>query len=193
MGPDESSQITALLSEWKEGDEDAGRQLVSAVYNELRRLAAAYLRKEGDAYTLQPTALVNELCVRMLSRPAVSCENRLHFLHVAARQMRRLIVDHARRRKGLKRGGDRVHLPLDEARDRAVVVDGRISDLDEALTRLEELDPRPASVVEMRFFGGLEEQEIAGILDVSVATVKREWEFARSWLLAQLEASGPKI
>ncbi|HEX3944704.1 MAG TPA: ECF-type sigma factor, partial [Rhizomicrobium sp.] len=81
----------------------------------------------------------------------------------------------------------------DEARDRAVVVDGRISDLDEALTRLEQLDPRPASVVEMRFFGGLEEQEIAGILDVSVATVKREWEFARSWLLAQLEASGPKI
>jgi len=192
MQPEEQVQITVLLSQWREGDEEAGRRLVSAVYRELRRLAAVYLRKEGNAHTLQPTALVNELCVGMLSRPPVSCENRLHFLHLAAQQMRRLIVDHARRRKGLKRGGDQVHLPLDEARDRAVSVDDRIVDLEEALTRLEQLDPRPASVVEMRFFGGLDEQEIAGILGISVATVKREWAFARSWLLAQLSAPGDK-
>src|SRR5579872_357628 len=186
MQPDEQAQVTTLLSEWRDGDEEAGRRLVSAVYRELRRLAAVYLRKEGNAHTLQPTALVNELCADMLSRPPVSCENRLHFLHLAAQQMRRLIVDHARRRKGLKRGGGQAHLPLDEARDRIVPVDDRIADLDEALTRLERLDPRPASVVEMRFFGGLAAQEIAEILGISVATVKREWEFARSWLLAQL-------
>jgi RNA polymerase sigma factor (TIGR02999 family) len=187
MQPDEQAQITVLLSEWRGGDDEAGRQLVAAVYRELRRLAAIYLRKESNAVTLQPTALVNELCVGILSRPAVSCENRLHFLHLAAQQMRRLIVDHARRRKGLKRGGDQIHFTLDEARDRAIPFDERIGDLDEALTRLEKLDPRPASVVEMRFFGGLAEQEIGEILGISVATVKREWEFARSWLLAQLE------
>lgn len=193
MQPDEQAQVTTLLSEWREGDEEAGRRLVSAVYRELRRLAAVYLRKEGNAHTLQPTALVHELCVGMLSRPPVSCENRLHFLHVAAQQMRRLIVDHARRRQGIKHGGTMVHLPLDEARDRAIPVDDRVTDLDEALTRLEQLDRRPASVVEMRFFGGLGEEEIAGVLGVSVATVKREWEFARSWLLAQLGETGEKV
>ena len=191
MQPEPPPQITGLLSEWHRGDEDAGRELVAAIYQELRRLAAVYLRKEGNAHTLQPTALVNELCLGMLSRPPVSCENRLHFLHLAAQQMRRLIVDHARRRKGLKRGGGQAHLPLDEARDHAVPFDARIGDLDEALTRLERLDPRPASVVEMRFFGGLGEREIAEILGVSIATVKRDWEFARSWLLAQLGATNP--
>src|SRR5580700_10637907 len=105
MQPEEQAQITALLSEWREGDEEAGRRLVSAVYRELRRLAAVYLHKEGNAYTLQPTALVHELYVGMLSRPPVNCENRLHFLHLAAQQMRRLIVDHARRRNGPMRGG----------------------------------------------------------------------------------------
>ncbi|HLK66685.1 MAG TPA: ECF-type sigma factor [Bryobacteraceae bacterium] len=187
MQPEEQAPITVLLSEWRDGDPEAGRRVVSVVYRELRRLAAVYLSREGKAFTLQPTALVNELCVGMLSRAPVSCENRLHFLHVASQQMRRLIVDHSRRRKGLKRGGDQVHLSLDEARDHAIPFDERIRDLDEALTKLEQLDPRPASVVEMRFFGGLTEQEIADILGISVASVKREWEFARSWLLAQLE------
>lgn len=179
--------ITALLSEWREGDEEAGRQLIAAVYRELRRLAAVYLRREWNAATLQPTALVNELCVRMLSGPAVDCENRLHFLHVAAQQMRRLIVDHARKRRSLKRGGEQPHILLDEARDRAIPLDERLEAINEALVRLETLDPRPAAVVEMRFFGGLTELEIADILQISVATVKRDWEFARSWLLAQLD------
>jgi RNA polymerase sigma factor (TIGR02999 family) len=101
--PQSSADVTLLLAEWRGGDDEAGRQLISAVYRELRSLASVYLRKESNANTLQPTALVNELCVGMLSRPAVSCENRLHFLHLAAQQMRRLIVDHARRRNGLKR------------------------------------------------------------------------------------------
>lgn len=187
--PEDAQQITVMLSEWRDGNEEAGRQIIAAVYRELRRLAAVYLRRESNAVTLQPTALVNELCVGMLSRAPVSCENRLHFLHLAAKQMRRLIVDHARRRNGLKRGGAQPHLQLDEARDFAIPLDSRIADIHEALTRLEQLEARPAAVVEMRFFGGLTEQEIADILQVSVATVKRDWEFARSWLLAQLDAS----
>jgi RNA polymerase sigma factor (TIGR02999 family) len=178
-----------LLAEWRGGDDEAGRQLISAVYRELRSLAAVYLRKESNANTLQPTALVNELCVGMLSRPAVSCENRLHFLHLAAQQMRRLIVDHARRRNGLKRGGGQAHVALDEARDHRIVLDGRIAEINDALTRLEQLDPRAAGVVEMRFFGGLTEQEIADVLAVSLATVKRDWDFARSWLLTQINLS----
>lgn len=184
-----SADVTLLLAEWRGGDDEAGRQLISAVYRELRSLASAYLRRERNANTLQPTALVNELCVGMLSRPAISCENRLHFLHLAAQQMRRLIVDHARRRNGLKRGGGQAHVSLDEVRDHTIVLDGRIAEINDALTRLEQLDPRPASVVEMRFFGGLTEQEIADVLGVSLATVKRDWDFARSWLLTQINVS----
>jgi RNA polymerase sigma factor (TIGR02999 family) len=184
----DAADLTLLLDEWHAGDEEAGRKLIAAVYRELRTLASVYLHKEPNN-TLQPTALVNELCVGMLSRPVVSCENRLHFLHLAAQQMRRLIVDHARRRKGMKRGGGQVHVPLEEARDHKIAIDGRITEINDALTRLEQLDPRPAAVVEMRYFGGLTEQEIADILAISVATVKRDWEFARSWLLAQLDVS----
>jgi len=189
MQSDESSQITTLLSEWRDGDDAAGRQVIAVVYRELRRLAAAALRREVNPETLQPTSLVNELCAQMLSRPAVSCESRLHFLHVASQQMRRLIVDHARRRKNRKRGGAQPHLPLDEARDHAIPLDERMEELNDALIRLEQLDSRPASVVEMRFFGGLTEQEIADVLEISVATVKRDWEFARSWLLAQMNTA----
>lgn len=184
-----STDVTLLLAQWRGGDEDAGRQLIAAVHRELRSLAAVYLRKERNANTLQPTALVNELCVGMLSRPAVSCENRLHFLHLAAQQMRRLIVDHARRRNGLKRGGGQAHVPLEDARDHTIVLDGRIAEINDALTRLEQLDARPAAVIEMRFFGGLTEQEIADVLHVSLATVKRDWDFARSWMLAQINVS----
>jgi RNA polymerase sigma factor (TIGR02999 family) len=187
MGHPESQDITALLSDWREGNEEAGRQLVETVYLELKRLAAVYLRRESSSMTLQPTALVNELCVNLLSGPPISCENRLHFLHLAARQMRRLIVDHVRRKKMLKRGGDQQKLSLDEARDHTVALDDRIEDMNEALQRLEALDSRPAAVVEMRFFGGLTEQEIADVLGISTATVKRDWDFARSWLLAQLD------
>ena len=192
MPSTDPSDVTLLLSEWRDGDEAAGRKLIEAVYRELRRLAAQNLRREYSPVTLQPTALVNELCVRMLTGPPVSCENRSHFLHLASRQMRRLMVDHARRKKGLKRGGAEQHLSLDEARDRTVALDQGIADMNEALTRLEQLDSRPAAVVEMRFFGGLTEQEIADVLGISTATVKRDWEFARSWLLAQLDANSPR-
>ncbi|HEX5227464.1 MAG TPA: ECF-type sigma factor [Bryobacteraceae bacterium] len=184
--------VTSLLDDWREGDEQAGRRLIEVVYRELKRLAALNLRREVNAITLQPTALVNELCLRILSGPPLSCENRLHFLHLASRQMRRLMVDHARRKKGLKRGGPQPQLALDEARDfAAVLLDDRVANLNDALVRLEKIDARPAAVVEMRFFGGLTEEEIAGVLGISTATVKRDWEFARSWLLAQLDGNSP--
>lgn len=185
--------VTSLLNEWRAGDQGAGHRLIEVVYRELKRLAALNLRREVNVITLQPTALVNELCLRILSGPPLSCENRLHFLHLASRQMRRLMVDHARRKKGLKRGGAQPKLALDEARDFAtVLLDERVADLNDALARLENIDARPAAVVEMRFFGGLTEGEIAGVLGISIATVKRDWEFARSWLLAQLDSSQAK-
>ena len=181
-----SGDVTALLTAWREGDENAGHELVAAVYGQLRRLAGACLRDERYPGTLQPTMLVNEVYLSLFSRQPVDCENRLHFLNLAARQMRRLVIDHARQRNGLKRGGDLPRLALDEARDHAIPVDGQLEDLDEALDRLEKLDARSAKIVELRFFGGLTEQETADLLSVSVATVKRDWDFARSWLLAQL-------
>jgi RNA polymerase sigma factor (TIGR02999 family) len=181
------TEATLLLNAWREGDEEAGRKLVTSIYSQLHRLAAACLRNEGDASALQPTALVNELYLSMFSREPVSCENRLHFLNLAARQLRNILIDDARRRKNLKRGGAVEKLVLDEGRDFAIQADERISNLHEALERLEQLDPRCAKVVELRFFGGLTEQEIASLLALSVPTVKRDWEFARSWLLSQIE------
>jgi len=183
----DSGDATLWLSEWQSGNQDAGRKLVDAVYRELHQLASACLRNEWDASSLQPTALVNELYLTLFSRRPLTCENRLHFLNIAARQMRNIVIDDARRRKNLKRGGAVQKLDLDDARDHTIVVDTRIEDLDEALGRLEKLDPRPAQVVELKFFGGLTEQEIADLLKVSVPTVKREWDFARSWLLTQME------
>jgi RNA polymerase sigma-70 factor (ECF subfamily) len=179
--------VTVLLAAWRNGNEDAGRDLMSAVYGQLRRLAGACLRDERYPVTLQPTALVNELYLSMFSRQPADCENRLHFLNLAAKQMRHLIIDHARQRKNLKHGGEVPKLTLDEARDHAIPMDAQLADLDEALERLEKLDERAARIVELRFFGGLTEQEMASVLDISVATVKRDWEFARSWLLAQLQ------
>jgi RNA polymerase sigma factor (TIGR02999 family) len=183
-----SSHVTGLLVRWREGDEEAGGQVIEAVYRELRRVASVYLSRESGTVTLQPTALVNDLCVNMLSGAPVSCENRLHFLHLAARQMRRMIVDYVRRRSVQKRGGYERPISLDEARDHAIEVDDRVTAVNDALTRLEGLDARAAAVVEMRYFGGLTEKEIGDILLISTATVKRDWEFARSWLLAQLKA-----
>lgn len=188
MEASEPADVTQLLTAWRNGDEQAGRELVSVVYGQLRSLAGACLRNEEPG-TLQPTMLVNELCVCLFSRQPVNCEDRLHFLNVAARQMRNLIIDHARRRKNRKHGGDLRKLALDDARDHTIVVDARLADLDEALERLDKMDERCGKVVELRYFGGLTEQEVATLLGISVATVKRDWEFARSWLLSQLDSA----
>jgi len=182
----EPADVTGLLAAWRAGDEKAGQELVAAVYAQLRKLAASCLRDERDVVTLQPTALVNELYLAFFSRQPVNCEDRTHFLHIAARQMRNLVIDYARRRKNQKRGGDVQKLALDEARDHAIPVDARLADLDDALQRLEKMDARAAKVVELRFFGGLTEEEAAAVLELSAPTIRRDWEFARSWLLAQL-------
>jgi len=187
MSADEGGDATQLLSEWRSGNEAAGRQFIDTVYRQLHTLARTCVRDERDASSLQPTALVNELYLTLFSRDPVNCENRLHFFHIAARQMRNIVIDDARRRKNLKRGGAVQKLELDDALDHTIVIDGRLDDLEEALQRLEKLDARPAKVVELKFFGGMTEQEIADLLRVSVPTVKREWNFARSWLLAQID------
>ncbi|HTP87840.1 MAG TPA: sigma-70 family RNA polymerase sigma factor [Bryobacteraceae bacterium] len=183
----EPTEATVLLNAWQAGDQEAGRRLMSEVYQQLRRIAGACLRNEGDASSLQPTALVNELYLAMFSHQPLSCESRIHFLRIAARQMRNIVIDDARRRKNLKRGGAAQKLSLDESFDHAIPVDARLADLDDAMQRLEKLDERSAKVVELRFFGGLTEQEIADAIGISTATVKRDWEFARAWLLAQME------
>ena len=183
----DSEDATVLLAEWRNGDEEAGRRLIGTVYRQLHELAARCVRNERDESSLQPTALVNELYLTLFSREPVSCQNRLHFLHIAARQMRYILIDDARRRKDLRHGGAIQKLDLDDAIDHAIVADARLENLNEALERLEKLDERPAKVVELRFFGGMTEQEIASLLGISVPTVKRDWEFARSWLLAQIE------
>jgi RNA polymerase sigma-70 factor (ECF subfamily) len=183
----DAGAATLLLSEWRSGNEDSGRKLIATVYQQLHQLARACVRNERDESSLQPTALVNELYLTLFSREPVSCENRLHFLNLAARQMRNIVIDDARRRKNLKRGGAVQKLVLDDALDHMIIVDDRLDDLNDALERLEKLDERSARVVELKFFGGLTEQEIATLLRVSVPTVKRDWDFARSWLLAQVE------
>jgi len=183
----DSGDATLLLTDWRNGDEDAGRKLISTVYQQLHDLAAKCVRNELDESSLQPTALVNELYLALFSREPLSCQNRLHFLHIAARQMRCILIDDARRRKNLTHGRGVEKLDLNDALNHTIVADARLEHLNEALERLEKLDERPAKVVELRFFGGMTEQEIAEFLGVSVPTVKRDWEFARSWLLAQIE------
>jgi RNA polymerase sigma-70 factor (ECF subfamily) len=187
--PRSPQEITTLLIGWRAGDRTAGNELISIVYPELRRLAAHYLRQERADHTLQATALVHELYVRLFASEPVSWENRAHFFAVAAQQLRRILIDHARSVRAAKRGGEfaRVTLadipqPVQESLD--------LLALDEALTRLEELDPRVARVVELRFFAGLEEKDAATVLDISVATLKRDWTFAKAWLISQLAASG---
>jgi len=188
MPQTDPGEATQLLIAWRNGDEEAGRALVDVVYERLHRLAQACLRRERGATALQPTAVVNELYIALFSREPVSCENRLHFLNLAARQMRNIVIDDARRRRAAKHGGER-KLSLDDSLDHSIPIDERLTSLDEALERLEKLDERAAKIVELRFFGGLTEEEIARSLNVSVATVKRDWTFARSWLLAQLDST----
>ena len=183
--------MTGLLRAWRGGDEEAGKELMVRVYQDLRRLAASQLRGERPGHTLQATALVHELYLRLFSGDPPDWQDRAHFLAVAARQLRHIVLDHVRRRSALKRGGPNVRVDLEAVAQRDISLDGRVLELDDALRRLEHLDARAASVVELRFFGGMSEKEIASALDVSVATVKRDWTFARSWLQLRLEGTTP--
>jgi RNA polymerase sigma factor (TIGR02999 family) len=189
MPVDDEHEVTRLLELMVAGDADASDRLMSLVYTELRALAAAYMRKERDDHTLQPTALVNEAWIRLVSERVGTWKNRAHFYGIAAQAMRRVLLDHARGRRRLKRhGGDRVTLDDDLAAPGSGTLD--VLAVDEALQKLETLDPRQARVVEARFFGGLDIEETAEALGVSTATVKRDWAFARAFLQRELDEQG---
>jgi RNA polymerase sigma-70 factor (ECF subfamily) len=181
-----SAQVTDLLHAWGEGDETALHQLVPLVESELRRLAGAYMARERPGHTLQPTALVNEAFLRLVDAQGVRWHGRAHFFGIAARLMRRVLVDHARARGFQKRGGGAQTVPLETTILVSRAPDIALLDLDDALDALAEVDERKAKVVEMRFFGGMTVEETAGALGVSGDTVKRDWRLAKLWLLKTL-------
>jgi RNA polymerase sigma factor (TIGR02999 family) len=178
--------ITQLLVEWSEGDHAALDQLMPLVYDELRRLARSYLRRERPDHTLQATALVHEAYLRLIDQHSVSWQNRAHFFGIASQMMRRILVNHALARAARKRGGPQQKLSLDEALGFADQREMDLIALDEALKKLELLDPRQSRIVELRFFGGLTIEETAEIISLSPATVKRELSTARLWLRHQI-------
>jgi RNA polymerase sigma factor (TIGR02999 family) len=182
--------FTALLTSWRGGNKEAGDELVTVAYDRLRVLASHYLRRERRNHTLQATGLVHELYLKLFSSSQVAWNDRAHFFAVAARQLRRILVDHARAGRAEKRGGDRERVSLTEAGELAQSIDLDVLEIDEALNRLEELDPRAASGVELRFFAGLTEHEIAEVLGISLATLHRDWKFARAWLITQFMPRG---
>lgn len=181
-------EVTAALLAWSGGDRDALGRVLPQIYDELRALAAQHLRKERASHTLQATALVNEAFLRLSGRERVHVEARVQFFAVAAQAMRRVLVDHARRRRAEKRGGDEAPVPLTEIVEAELTASPLVDvlDVDAALVRLAALDERQARVVELKFFAGMEVDEIAAALDVSPSTVQREWRMARAWLRHQL-------
>jgi RNA polymerase sigma factor (TIGR02999 family) len=185
----ETAQITRLLAEARKGDRAAEDQLLPLIYQELRRLAAAYMRRERPNHTLQATALVHEVYLKLLPQ-RVNWQSRSHFFGVAAQQMRRILVDYARQRKAVKRDVAEKQLGLDEALVMAHEEPAQFVALHEALEQFAGEHTRQAQVVELRFFAGRTEDEIAGILGVSVETVKRDWKFAKAWLNLALRAEG---
>jgi len=179
--------VTQILHRWQDGDEAALDELLRAIYPELRRVAARQLRGERAGHSLQPTAVAHDVYMRLVDQRRVTWQNRAHFLAIAARLTRRVLVDHARRRAAWKRGLGARHVPLDEIDVAAPASpETDLVALDDALRRLAALDPRQARVVELRFFGGLSIEDTAGVLGVSIATVKRDWITARLWLFDQL-------
>ena len=185
---DKGTGITELLVAWSEGRRDALDRLVPLLYEDLRRLAVGYMRRESPGHSLQPTALVHEAYVRLIDQRQVHWRNRAHFFGVAAGIMRRILVDHARSRRADKRGGewDRVTLVEDQVADRAQEID--VLALHESLERLAAFDPRQERIVELRYFGGLTIQEVAEVVGISEATVVRDWTIAKAWLRADLSA-----
>ena len=192
MGASESKGVTELLVRWRAGDEQARERVMALVYDELRRRAAAYLRRERAGHTLQPTALVNEAYLRLVDQDRVAWQGRAHFMAIAASMMRRVLMDHGRRQKARKRGGGLVsRVTFDE---RLVPSGARALDLvalDEALDALAALDEVKARIVELRAFGGLEVEEAAEVLGISAPTVKRHWAFALAWLQQRVRGDSP--
>jgi RNA polymerase sigma factor (TIGR02999 family) len=182
-------EITQLLEDWSNGNQAALDKLYPLVYDELRRMARRYMSRERKDHTLQTTALINEAYLRLVEQRHVHWQNRAHFFAISAQIMRRILIDHARRYNYAKRGAGAQKISLDEtavaARDRAA----ELLSLDEALHRLAEIDQRRSRVVELRFFGGLDNDEIAAVLKISPNTVTRDWNLARAWLYQELSGS----
>ena len=177
--------VSELLVAWSQGDIDAREALVPLVHRELRRRAAAYLRRERRDHTLQPTALVNEAYVRLLGQHRASWQNRAQFFGVAAQIMRRVLLDYARERQAAKRPGG-IRITLDEAARVEPPVECEVLMLNEALEALARLDERQAQIVELKYFGGLSEEDVAAVLSLSRATITREWQSARAWLYRRM-------
>lgn len=180
------SEITRLLDDYTNGNRDALDKLLPLVYSELRRLAHSYLRAERQDITIQTTALVHEAYLRLIDQRSVNFQNRAQFFALSAQAMRRILLDNARTRKAGKRGGGN-KIALDDLPETALESDQQLIDLDNALTELEKFDPRQAKVIELRYFGGMTVEETAEVLDISPATVKREWTMARAWLYDRIK------
>ena len=191
MGDELQHEVTQILHDWSDGDQQAPERLMPLVYDEMRRLARSFLARERGGHTLQPTALVNEAYLRLVDQTRVNWQNRAHFYSIASSMMRRVLIDHARAHATEKRGGTAIHLSLEDVQ---VPLEQRAASfvaLDEALKKLEQMDERKCKVVEMRFFGGLSDEEIAQVLGVTTRTVLRDWKKARLWLYRELSQNGP--
>jgi RNA polymerase sigma factor (TIGR02999 family) len=179
-------EITELLHAWGGGDDAAFEQLMPLVYGELRRLATNYMRRQSPGHTLQATALVNEAYLRLVDSNKVNWQSRTHFFAVSAQLMRRILVDAARKKNSLKRGGDNLRVTLDENADLPMESQMDMVALDDALNRLAALNARHSRIVELRYFGGLTEEQTAEVMKVSTRTIRRDWSLARAWLFREL-------
>jgi RNA polymerase sigma-70 factor (ECF subfamily) len=182
------TQVTQLLQQWQEGSNDALEALMPLVYKELKRLAGSYLRRERPDHTLQSAALVNEAYLRLVDQTQTRWQNKAHFYGIAAQMMRRVLADHARGHNAAKRGAGMPELELNEAVAQAQARSVDLVDLEEALQKLEKLDPQQGKIVELRFFSGLSIEDTANVLGISPATVKRDWAVARAWLFREVGA-----
>ncbi len=182
-----AGDVTQLLVDWSNGDQEAEARLMPVVYDELRKLAARYLRHERSDHTLQTTALVHEAYLRLIDQRRVEWRNSTHFYALAASMMRRILIDHARSHKYAKRGGGARTLSLDEVPELSTERAQHLVAVDDALTSLAEIDPELSRIVELRFFGGLENAAVADLLGVSVPTVVRRWRMAKAWLYRYLD------
>lgn len=185
----EVSETTQLLLDWADGDEAALKALTPHIYRELRRLAAAFTRREREQHTLQPTALVHEVYLKLVDVRKVGWKGKAHFYGACAQIMRRILVDAARRRSSTRNGGGLRRINLSEVPSLSRHKDSRLIALDDALNQLREADHRKARIVELRYFGGLSVEETAAVLKVSEETVTRDWRLARAWLLAEMDSA----
>lgn len=193
MAEDAPRDISRLIAEWSSGDDEALGRLVSLLYPELRRIARQHLRRRDDSHTLESASVANEAFLKLMRASVIRCENRVHFLALCSQVIRRILVDHANRRRYAKRGGDAVRVPLDEVVLGAQARGIELLALNEALEALSKIDPRKGRVVELRYFGGLSVEETAEAMGVSPETVKRDWKMAKAWLFAALTGRQDRV